>query len=160
MCINISPTPRTVIIETEPIAVVVTKNKLDVRLEIRQNGHVKLITPIFMPLSAVAALVLIGCEPQAPDLSRVNEIRAKNQKLAMEVREMEQVIEQAGDDTPNLQQDLDERERALVSSQLRITALRKREMELKLRQIKLNERLKKLHTTFEQLQSELANTTR
>lgn len=130
---------------------------LDLRLGIRQDRVVKIFTPIAASLSLVVVLLTASCEPQAPDLSRVNEIRAKNQKLAMEIRTMEQTIEQAGEDTPNLQQDLDAKEKALVSSQTRITALRKREMELKLRQIKLNERLKKLRSSFEQLQSELAH---
>lgn len=131
---------------------------LDPRLGIGQDRVVKIFTPIAIGLSLAAALLTASCEPQAPDLSRVNEIKAKNQKLATEIRTMEQIIEQAGEDTPNLQQDLDDKEKALVSSQLRITALRKREMELKLRQIKLNERLKQLRASFEQLQSELANT--
>lgn len=131
---------------------------LDPRLGIGQDRAVKIFTSTAIGLSLAAALLTASCEPQAPDLSRVNEIKAKNQKLAMEIRDMEQIIEQAGEDTPNLLQDLEDKEKALVSSQLRITALRKREMELKLRQIKLNERLKQLRASFEQLQSELANT--
>lgn len=131
---------------------------LDVWREIGQDRRVKAFNPVSVSLTIGMALLAVSCEPQAPDLRRVNEIRAKNEKLAMEIQEMERNIGLAGEDTPNLQQDLEAKEKALVNSQQRITALRKREMELKLRQIKLNDRLKKLRASFEQLQSELANT--
>lgn len=65
-------------------------------------------------------------------------------------------IRQAGEETPQLQEQIDQRNLELESALRRRTALRQQERDLKLRCIELEGRLKTFRSTFEEMKNSIA----
>lgn len=69
---------------------------------------------------------------------------------------MQALIKQAGEDTPDLAQQIDKRNSDVVAAYQQIEALRQKETRLKMRCIELETRLNTFRDTFTQLQNEIA----
>ncbi|MBQ1961060.1 MAG: hypothetical protein II349_06020 [Akkermansia sp.] len=104
-----------------------------------------------MALTAIAA-----CKPQAPDMERLSSLQRNNAELRREIARMHALIRQAGEDTPDLQQQIDRRNGEVVAAYKQMEALRERETELKMRRIELESRLDSFRDTFARLQNEIA----
>lgn len=101
----------------------------------------------------------LACKPQAPDVERLSSLQNTNSQLREEIGQMQALIRQAGEDTPQLQEQITQRNQEVESALRQRTALRQRETDLKLRYIELDGRLKAFRNTFEEMKNNVANQT-
>ena len=99
---------------------------------------------------------MTACKPQAPDMERLSALQRNNAELRKEIARMQTLIRQAGEDTPELQQQIERRNSEVVAAYKQIEALREKETELKMRRIELESRLDSFRDTFARLQNEIA----
>ena len=69
---------------------------------------------------------------------------------------MHALIRQAGEDSPELPQQIERRNSEVVAAYKQMEALREKETELKMRRIELESRLDSFRDTFARLQNEIA----
>lgn len=99
---------------------------------------------------------MTACKPQAPDMERLSALQRNNAELRKEIARMQTLIRQAGEDTPELQQQIERRNSEVVAAYKQMEALREKETELKMRRIELESRLDSFRDTFARLQNEIA----
>jgi|GEM_PF-1447265 len=109
-----------------------------------------------MVAGVVALMAMTACKPQAPDMERLSTLQRNNAELRREIARMHALIRQAGEDTPELQQQIDRRNGEVVAAYKQMEALREKETELKMRRIELESRLDTFRDTFARLQNEIA----
>ncbi len=87
-------------------------------------------------------------------------MQEQNAKLRSEVSRMEALIRQAGEDTPDLADQIAKREQEVAAAYEELSELTKRETELKVQEINLQGRLESFQHTFQQMQKDLTNATK
>lgn len=130
---------------------------LDANGVIPEYRRVKTRFSVWLVAGAVALMSLVACKPQAPDMERLSSLQRNNAELRREIARMHALIRQAGEDTPELQQQIDHRNGEVVAAYKQMEALREKETELKMRRIELESRLDTFRDTFARLQNEIAS---
>ena len=129
---------------------------LDANDVMPEYRRVKRRFSVWLVAGAVALTAIAACKPQAPDMERLSSLQRNNAELRREIARMHALIRQAGEDTPDLQQQIDRRNGEVVAAYKQMEALRERETELKMRRIELESRLDSFRDTFARLQNEIA----
>ncbi|MBR5523400.1 MAG: hypothetical protein IKV82_08050 [Akkermansia sp.] len=111
---------------------------------------------VWLVAGAAMLATMTACKPQAPDMERLSALQRNNAELRMEIARMQALIRQAGEDTPELQQQIERRNSEVVAAYKQMEALREKETELKMRRIELESRLDSFRDTFARLQNEIA----
>lgn len=134
----------------------VTQKRLDANDAIAEYRGVKRSFLVRVVAGAVVCAMVTGCKPQAPDMERLSALQRHNAELRKEIAQMHSVINQAGEDTPGLSQQIERRNAEVVAAYKQMESLREKETELKMRRIELESRLDSFRDTFARLQNELA----
>lgn len=90
-------------------------------------------------------------------MERLASLQDTNNQLREEIGRMQALIRQAGEDTPQLQEQITQRNQEVESALRQRTSLRQQETDLKLRYIELDGRLKAFRNTFEDMKNNVAN---
>lgn len=106
--------------------------------------------------TAVLCLTGTGCKPQAPDLERLRTVETNNEQLRQKIADMQKRIREAGEETPGLKEQIETRTEAINNTLAHKTELRRKETNIRLRYIELDERLNKFRTEFNKLQKDIA----
>ncbi len=77
--------------------------------------------------------------------------------MRSEIVRMHTLIEQAGEDTPQLEETIAAREKELTELLMELDTLNKKETEARLRVIELQDRLDSFRASFRIMQNEIAN---
>lgn len=117
---------------------------------------VKFLT-LFSPLCVTAALLGVGCAPKPIDPEQMRALHEQNAALRQEISQMEAMIQQAGDDVPDLPDKIAEKEAAIASMIKQLDELDRHETDYRLRTIELQERLDTFRAQFRRMQDEIAN---
>lgn len=109
-------------------------------------------------MSACALLFsLSSCYPQAPNPDQLRLAHEQNAALRQEIVRMQQLIQQAGDPTPELADTVEIKEQELTDALNELKVVKRQETEAKLRTIELQDRLDAFRATFRMLQNETVN---
>lgn len=109
-------------------------------------------------ICACALLVsLSSCYPQASDPAQLRLAHEQNAALRQEIVRMQQLIQQAGEPTPELAETVEAREQELTDALNELKVVKRQETEAKLRVIELQDRLDAFRAHFRMLQNETTN---
>lgn len=98
-----------------------------------------------------------GCKPQATDPKRLEELQTLNNQLKTEIAEMESMLRRAGDDTPNLEEDIKARQQQVADVQRNLTKQQDSVHEANITLLRLRDRLSAFRDTFSEMQNTIAN---
>ena len=133
-----------------------THYELDARVKIRDDSAVK-ISPTVCACSLIGALALLpACKPQGPNIAELNELQRRNAILRQEIADMQALIRRAGEDVPGLADQLEAREKEVAQTYDHLKELKSQETEVHMRRIELEGRLDAFRSTFRELQSQIA----
>lgn len=120
---------------------------------------VKLLSflPVFCVLAAAAWLPMSGCAPKTTDPEQLRAIHEQNADLRKEIAEMQGLIKEAGEDVPNLNEQIAEKEAEIAAAIRELDELDRQETDMRLRVIELQDRLDAFRAAFRMLQNEIAN---
>lgn len=111
---------------------------------------------ISMACLVAAAAVAVGCAPKTTDPEQLRVVHEQNAQLVQEIARMQALIEQAGEDVPNLQEQISAKEAEVASAIKELDDLHRRESEMKLRGIELRDRLDDFRDAFRKMQNEIS----
>lgn len=113
----------------------------------------------FCQLSAVAAaaLAVAGCAPKTTNPEQLNVLHKQNMELKQQIADMQASIEQAGEDIPGLQDQINAKEAEITSAIKQLDELNRQETDNRLRAIELQDRLDAFRTAFRAMQNDIAN---
>ncbi len=100
----------------------------------------------------------LGCKPQGVNIDELTELQRRNTLLRQEIAEMKTLIRRAGAEDPNLQEQLDARNRDVVQAYETLKSLQAQETQLRMRRIELEGRLDSFRETFRELQNRITGT--
>ena len=134
----------------------VTHYRLDVRAQIREDTRVKKSSAacVFAVLSAI--LLTPACKPQGLNSNELRGLEHRNSQLRQEIADMNQLIRQAGEDVPDLADQLEARKKEVVAAYETLKKLRGQEADVRMRRIELEGRLEIFRSKFQSLQSQVA----
>ncbi len=104
-------------------------------------------------ICACVACVVTACKPQGPNIQKLTDMQKRNAELRKEIAEMKSRIQQAGEDVPNLQEQIDARNKEVVQAYETLKALKAQETEISMRRIELEGRLDSFRESFRELQN-------
>lgn len=107
--------------------------------------------------AAVAALLAVGCAPKTTNPEQLNVLHKQNMELKQQIADMQASIEQAGEDIPGLQEQINAKEAEIASAITRLDELTRSETDNRLRVIELQDRLDAFRTAFRTMQNDIAN---
>ena len=136
-------------------AVSLTNSMLDANSKIRQDGVVKRRTIVGFLMLLAVALLSSGCKPQGPNIEELTELQKRNASLRREIADMQMLIRRAGEDVPNLQDQIDARNQEVVQAYETLKQLQAQETDVRMRRIELEGRLDRFRETFRSLQSQV-----
>lgn len=108
-------------------------------------------------LGAAFPILCTGCKPQAPDLERQRAVDASNEQLRTKISDMQKRIREAGEEIPDLAEQINDKQQAINTTLSRKISLRRTETNLRLRYIELDSRLKTFRAEFAAMQNDIAN---
>ena len=115
------------------------------------------ISPTVCACSLIGALALLpACKPQGPNIAELNELQRRNAILRQEIADMQALIRRAGEDVPGLADQLEAREKEVAQTYDHLKELKSQETEVHMRRIELEGRLDAFRSTFRELQSQIA----
>ncbi len=100
-------------------------------------------------------LSALGCKPQGVNIDELTELQRRNTLLRQEIAEMKTLIRRAGEDEPNLQEQLEARNRDGVRAYETRKELQAQETQLRMRRIELEGRLDSFRERFRELQNRI-----
>lgn len=118
----------------------------------RMIGNVKSLFP--SAVAAAALCCLTACGPKATNPEQLRVVHEQNAQLAQEIAKMQALIKQAGEDVPGLPDQIAAKEAEMASAIKELDDLNRRETEMKLRAIELQDRLDAFRTAFRNMQNE------
>lgn len=121
---------------------------LPVRMRIFARGACALI---------MASVALPSCHPSDADPQKVQALQERNAAMRAEIAELEAQIARAGEIDPSLPEKVKSAERELVEILRRADALDRKESELDVRLLELQNRLDNFHAEFKKMQAGLIN---
>ena len=121
----------------------------------RHDSCVKIFTTTAALILGALAL-LPACKPQGVDFARLAELQHRNEDIRQEIAHMEATIRRAGDDVPGLADQLTAREKEVAQAYEQLKALTAQETETRMRRVELEGRLDAFHSSFRELQSQVA----
>ena len=98
----------------------------------------------------------VGCAPKTTNPEQLRVVHEQNAQLVKEIAQMQALIEQAGEDVPNLQDQITAKEAEVAAAIKELDELNHRESDMKLRGIELRDRLDGLRTAFRRMQNEIS----
>lgn len=110
----------------------------------------------------VGALLLAGtgCKPQGPNIDKLTELQRRNAALRREIAGMKNLIQRAGENDPNLQGQIEQRNKEVAQAYATLKALKTQETEVNMRRIELEGRLDSFRETFRELQNRIVSSVR
>lgn len=135
--------------------VCLTHSVLDAERKITDDGGVKKIL-FSIGATAVGSLLLIGCDSRTPNPEQLSLLHQQNAQLNKQINAMQALIEQAGEDIPNLAEQIKNKEAEVAEAIKEVDDLNRRESEMKLRVIELQDRLDAFRDSFRRMQDEIA----
>lgn len=136
-----------------------THYRLDANAEISHYMRVKKLLPLILIVGAPAALTP-ACKPQGVNMAELKQLQARNAQLRQEIAQMETTIRRAGDDIPDLADQLEARNREVVQAYEALQKLKAQETEVHLRRLELEKRLDDFHANFQAMQKQAVSTTK
>lgn len=115
------------------------------------------ILPVFCFLAAAAWLPMSGCAPKTSDPEQLRAIHEQNAALRSEIAQMQGLIKEAGDDIPNLNEQIADKEAEIAAAIRELDELDRKETDMRLRIIELQDRLDAFRASFRMMQNEIAN---
>lgn len=112
---------------------------------------------LFLSLAALALTALVGCAPKTTDPEQLRAIHEQNAELRQEIAHMQGLIEQAGEDIPDLQDQITAKEAEIAAAIRELEELSRKETDMRLRVIELRDRLDAFRASFRMMQNEIAN---
>lgn len=110
---------------------------------------------LFPSVAAAAVLCsLTACGPKATNPEQLRVVHEQNAQLTQEIAKMQALIKQAGEDVPGLTEEIAAKEAEMASAITELDELNRRETEMKLRVIGLQDRLDAFRTAFRNMQNE------
>ncbi len=109
---------------------------------------------------ATLLLVGVGCKPQGPNIEKLTELQRRNAALRQEIAAMKNLIRRAGEDDPQLQEQIEQRNREVTQAYETLKALKTQETEVQMRRIELEGRLDSFRETFRELQNRVVSSVR
>lgn len=133
-----------------------TNSVLDSMLQIREDDAVKILSNAC--ILAIGAILCLGtgCKPNKVDPQRLEELQTLNEHLRTEIEEMESMLRRAGEDTPNLEEDIRERQMQVADMQRQITKQQDEIHEANVTVLRLRDRLSAFRDTFSEMQNTIA----
>lgn len=113
--------------------------------------------PVFGALAAAVLLPLSGCSPKTTDPEQLRAIHEQNAELRNEIAQMQGLIKEAGEDVPNLHEQIADKEAEIAAAIRELDELDRRETDMRLRVIELQDRLDAFRASFRMMQNEIAN---
>ena len=102
----------------------------------------------------------IGCKPQGTNIDKLTELQRRNAALRQEIAEMKNLIRRAGEDDPQLQDQIERRNKEVAHAYETLKALKAQETEVSMRRIELEDRLDSFRETFRELQDRVISSVR
>lgn len=102
----------------------------------------------------------IGCKPQGTNIDKLTELQRRNAALRQEIAEMKNLIRRAGEDDPQLQDQIERRNKEVAQAYETLKALKAQETEVSMRRIELEDRLDSFRETFRELQDRVISSVR
>ncbi len=130
-----------------------THYMLDGWVRLGQNKSVKVYPIAWFCL--LLALATVGCKPQGTNIDKLNELQRRNAQLRQDIADMKNIIRRAGEDEPNLQEQIDARNKEVVQAYETLKALKAQETEVRMRRIELEGRLESFRESFRELQNRI-----
>lgn len=134
-----------------------TQKGLDEPTFLTQYRYVKFFVPAMMITACGILPLAVSCKPQAPDVEKLNAIKQQNDQLRREIQAMQTRIRQAGNDLPELPEQITQRTAEVTDALKSFSALQEEETNLKLRAIELEGRLRTFRNTFNEMKKNVAN---
>lgn len=106
--------------------------------------------------ACLAAVAAAGCAPKTTNPEQLRVVHEQNAQLVKEIAKMQALIEQAGEDVPELQEQITAKEAEVASAIKELDELNRRESDMKLRSIELRDRLDGFRTAFRRMQNEIS----
>ncbi len=113
--------------------------------------------PVFCVLAAAAWLPMSGCAPKTTDPEQLRTIHEQNAQLRSEIAQMQGLIKEAGEDVPNLNEQIADKEAEITAAIRELDELDGKETDMRLRVIELQDRLDAFRASFRMMQNEIAN---
>ena len=114
-------------------------------------------SPALGMVTVCAAALLSACAPKTTDPEQLRAIHEQNAELRQEIAQMQGLIEQAGEDVPDLQDQITAKEAEIAAAIRELDELDRRETDSRLRIIELQDRLDAFRASFRMMQNEIAN---
>lgn len=118
---------------------------------------VKLLSLFLLSAASAGVFTLSSCAPKTTDPEQLRAMHEQNAALRQEIAVMQGLIEQAGEDVPNLQEQITEKEAAIAAAIRELDDLDRLTTERRLRVIELQDRLDAFRADFRRMQNEIAN---
>lgn len=118
---------------------------------------VKLLSLFLLSAASAGVFALSSCAPKTTDPEQLRAMHEQNAALRQEIAVMQGLIEQAGEDVPNLQEQITEKEAAIAAAIRELDDLDRLTTERRLRVIELQDRLDAFRADFRRMQNEIAN---
>ena len=99
----------------------------------------------------------IGCKPQGTNIDKLTELQRRNAALRQEIAEMKNLIRRAGEEDPQLQDQIEQRNKEVAQA---YETLKAQETEVSMRRIELEDRLDSFRETFRELQDRVISSVR
>lgn len=115
------------------------------------------VKSLSLSLAALALTALVGCAPKTTDPEQLRAIHEQNAELRQEIAHMQGLIEQAGEDIPDLQDQITAKEAEIAAAIRELEELSRKETDMRLRVIELRDRLDAFRASFRMMQNEIAN---
>lgn len=113
--------------------------------------------PVLCVLGAAAWLPMSGCTPKTTDPEQLRAIHEQNAELRSEIAQMQGLIKEAGEDVPNLNEQIADKEAEIAAAIRELDELDRKETDMRLRVIELQDRLDAFRAAFRMMQNEIAN---
>lgn len=111
---------------------------------------------ILILLGAVA--LVPACNRKGVDTEELNQLQVRNMQLRQEIADMQNTIRRAGEDVPDLQEQLEARNREVVQAYENLKKLKTQETETRMRRIELEGRLEVFRASFQEMQNQIVTT--
>lgn len=116
----------------------------------------KILPNVFLLAIGATLCLHTGCKPQATDPKRLEELQTLNSRLKTEITEMETMLRRAGEDTPNLEEDIKARQQQVADMQRKLTKQQDSAHEANITLLRLRDRLSTFRDTFSEMQNTIA----
>lgn len=91
-------------------------------------------------------------------MTELRQLQERNAQLRQEIAEMRSIIRRAGEDNPELPDQLEARQKEVLQAYDTLNKLRAQETEVRMRRIELEGRLDAFRAKFQEMQSQIVTT--